>query len=298
MGGGGTEARDHSQGMRGYAEIASAPLPSRKIPTMQGLGNSARVSSMAVGSLPQTSFSQHQHSQEGEGRGYILPPLDSKYDRALARHFALKYPTSSPVDQDVNSQDWIDGHTSVQSSLSQTQPFFRPKTPSCPWGVDRKIFLPGDSVVSRIRLATTKSALDSTLRSHTSMEVYPPKKGMLPSRAFERQYGQVVPQVIPGYTGHFTGFREAVGKTYGHAELMLGRMSPALVPMYHKEDVKGDELGICRSGYPTFVKPTHRWTRRPDTAMRPLIKNPNFREPDQDTIKRLSNMLVERVPGS
>jgi hypothetical protein len=111
------------------------------------------------------------------------------------------------------------------------------------------------------------------------------------------QHGPVVPQVIPGYTGHFTGFRETVGKTYGHAELMLGRVSPAFVPLYRKEDIRGDEMGICRSGYPTFVKPTDRWSRRPPTAMKPLVKDPISREARLDIVKHLSNILIERVPG-
>jgi hypothetical protein len=296
MGGGGTEALRPGPGMRRYADIAADPLPSRRVETV--MGHTARVSAMAP------TAGGGDAAQDG-ARGYALPPLESKYDRALARHYALKYPPTSGLDQDEYSREWLGGG----SVMSQSQPLFRPKTPNCPWGVDRKIFAPSASVVSQIRLATAAGGPGSPEppargspdagRSHTSTDFYPPRKGMVSPQVFDlaSQHGPVVPQVIPGYTGHFTGFRETVGKTYGHAELMLGRVSPAFVPLYRKEDIRGDEMGICRSGYPTFVKPTDRWSRRPPTAMKPLVKDPISREARLDIVKHLSNILIERVPG-
>jgi hypothetical protein len=65
--------------------------------------------------------------------------------------------------------------------------------------------------------------------------------------------------------------------------------------MYNKENVLHDAMGIIRSGYPSFVKSTDTWSRRPDTAQRPFIKDPLFREAGVDCVKHLGNMLIERV---
>jgi len=288
MGGGGTER----EVMRRYADIAADPMPSHRIGTV--MGHSSRVSPMAPTGKAQTAYADTEGS-----KGYVLPPVESKFDRALARHYALKYPATSELDQDDYSKEWLVG--SHVTSLSNSQPPFRPKTPKCPWGVDRKVFAPSASVVAQIRLSTAPRGLGSpdAGRSHTSADFYPLRKGMVSPQVFDLggQHGPVVPQVIPGYTGHFTGFRETVGKTYGHAEMMLGRVSPALVPMYRKEDIRGDEMGICRSGYPSFVRPTDRWSRRPPTAMKPLVKDPLARVPCADIIEQLSNILIERVKG-
>ena len=155
--------------------------------------------------------------------------------------------------------------------------------------------------LSPSRLSTAISARKPrpSGRSHSSLDVHGSKDGYGKGASWPDLFTSepVVPQVIPGYTGHFTGFRETVGTTYGHAEQMLGRMSPACVPMYSRDDIVGDDMGICRSGYPTFVRHHNRWSRRPNTAMRPLVKDPIFREAGVDIIKHLSNMLVERVPG-
>jgi len=273
MGGGGADP--FGDVTRAYADIVSEPLPSRKIALAAGRGSpvgTARVSIMA-----NESSGLVNDSKKTTAHSYVLPPLESKYDRALARHYSLNYPPSSPTDQDLYSSEWVRGNATAESQMSATQPFFRVKTPNCPWGVDRKAFFPSKSVVSHVRLAASRG------RSHSSMDAYPPQK--------------MVQQVIPGYTGHFTGLRSTIGKTYGHAGIMLGRMSPALLPLYRKEDVMHDEMGICRSGYPSFVRAANRWSRRPDTATRPLVKDPLCREAGSDIIKHLSNMLVERVPG-
>ena len=286
MGGGGTERKD----MRRYADIAADPMPSHRIGTV--MGHSSRVSAMAP-----TGKAQSAHVDTEGSKGYVLPPVESKYDRALARHYALKYPATSELDQDDYSKEWLGG-THV---TSPSQALFRPKTPKCPWGVDRKVFAPSASVVAQIRSATVPRGVGSpdAGRSHTSADFYPPRKGMVSPQVFDLgdQHGPVGPQVIPGYTGHFTGFRETVGKTYGHAEIFLGRVSPAFVPMYRKEDIRGDEMGICRSGYPSFVRPTDRWSRRPPTAMKPLVKDPLARVACADIIDQLSNILIERVQG-
>ena len=92
----------------------------------------------------------------------------------------------------------------------------------------------------------------------------------------------MVPQVVAGYTGTLTGLRETVGQTHGQAQAMLGRMSPAFIPMYRREDIVGDKMGICRSGYPSFVRADTEWSRRPTTAMRPLVKDPLARESGMD----------------
>ena len=258
--------------------------------TPSGPRGITRVSPMAATGAPV------QHERERASKGYVLPPLESKYERALARHYSLKYPPSSPVEVDTYSQEWIDGNATVDSTLPTTQSSLaRLKTPNCPWGVDRKRFRPADSVVTQVRAATSKPIrLHETVRSRSSMATLPPR---MSTGLRAEDLGKVVPQVIPGYTGHFTGFRETVGKTHGHAGEVLGRMSPAFIPMYRKEDVVGDEMGICRSGYPSFVRHEKRWSRRPDTAMRPLVKNPLMREAGKDIVKHLSNMLIERVPG-
>ena len=204
MGGGGEGSRD-------YSDIATNPLPSRGLgwappaePRSQQVTtrSSGRVVSINV---PPTTAT----------KGYVLPPIDSKYDKALARHYEMKYPTSTQVGHDEYSKEWIDGNSTVQSQISHSQPFVRLKTPNCPWGIDSKVFRPADAVMSNIRLATSKPvSMKDRVRSHSSMAA----GGDSP--------GKIVPQVIPGYTGHFTGLRDTYGKTYGHAELMLGRMSP------------------------------------------------------------------------
>ena len=72
-------------------------------------------------------------------------------------------------------------------------------------------------------------------------------------------------------------------------------LAQAFIPMYNKENVLHDAMGIIRSGYPSFVKSTDTWSRRPDTAQRPFIKDPLFREAGVDCVKHLGNMLIERV---
>lgn len=251
------------------------------------MGHSSRVSAMAL-----TGPDKAQTDYTDASKGL----LECKYDRALARHYELKYPATSELDQDDYSKEWLGGTHVTSPSLSQSQRLFRPKTPNCPWGVDRKNFAPSASVVAQIRLATVPRGAGSPLRPVGSPDAV---QRIISPQFFDlaAQHGPVVPQVIPGYTGHFTGFRETVGKTYGHAEIMLGRVSPAFVPMYRKEDIRGDEMGICRTGYPSFVRPTDRWSRRPPTAMKPLVKDPMAREPCADIIKQLSNTLIERVRG-
>jgi hypothetical protein len=281
--------------LRSHADIAADPMPGRKIAPLPGRGDIARVSPMA----PTGEASWPGDLDWSRKEGYVLPPLESKYERALARHYSLKYPPSSPVDVDTYSQEWIAGNSTLTSQLPSNQSLARLKTPNCPWGVDRKRFRPADSVVSQVRAATSNASrggLRETARSQSSMAVMPP--GILTGAFQGKDLGRVVPQVIPGYTGHFTGFRETVGKTHGHAGAVLGRMSPAFMPMYRKEDVVGDEMGICRSGYPSFVRHEKRWSRRPDTAMRNFVKDPIMREAGKDIVKHLSNMLIERVPGA
>ena len=76
---------------------------------------------------------------------------------------------------------------------------------------------------------------------------------------------------------------------------MLHVFAQAFIPMYNKEDVLHDVMDIIRSDYPSFVKNTDTWSRRPDTAQRTFIKDPLFREAGVDCVKNLDNMLIERV---
>ena len=224
-------------------------------------------------------------------RGHVLPPVqvNNKYERALARHYEMKFPQTRPADEDPSGLEWMHGTHSSSDSLSSAAPIIRPKTPNCPWGVDRKIF--SGPPPSRAGGQRSQSSMDMYGRDVASPVLVRPDQ----KAKWSLNPGQMVPQVVAGYTGTLTGLRETVGQTHGHAQAILGRMSPAFIPMYRREDIVGDKMGICRSGYPSFVRADTEWSRRPTTAMRPLVKDPLARESGMDIVKQLSNSLVDRV---
>jgi len=140
---------------------------------------------------------------------------------------------------------------------------------SIPWGIDRKYF---------------KFEKLPVLPAVTNYTVTP------------QAQNSIVPQLIPGYTGHVGKLKHSIGNTYGNATArMLGRVSPAFVPM-HEGLETNQPFTLQRTGYPTFQHTP--WQRsRPDTANRKVMRDPILREVSVDIVQRISNQLISRVGG-
>uniref|UniRef100_A0A6U5B688 Ciliary microtubule inner protein 2A-C-like domain-containing protein n=1 Tax=Hemiselmis andersenii TaxID=464988 RepID=A0A6U5B688_HEMAN len=141
---------------------------------------------------------------------------------------------------------------------------------SIPWGIDRKYF---------------KFEKLPTLAPATTNYIPSPEGN-----------SRIVPQLIPGYTGHVGKLKHSIGNTYGNATArMLGRVSPAFVPM-HEGLETNQPFTLQRTGYPTFQHTP--WQRsRPDTANRKAMRDPILRELSVDIVQRISNQLISRVGG-